>query len=78
MKELATRLFHTLKTDPENFETEASIRRMGPGRRIKAESRILNCNSNNKNNTGIAARGRSCCSLLGYLVFFFFFYQHLV
>ncbi|XWS65650.1 hypothetical protein CRYUN_Cryun05aG0131900 [Craigia yunnanensis] len=25
LKELATRLFHALKTDPENFETEASI-----------------------------------------------------
>ncbi|XVF00405.1 hypothetical protein REPUB_Repub03eG0283100 [Reevesia pubescens] len=54
LKELATRLFHALKTDPENFETEASIRRMGLGRRTKAD---LNCNSNNKNNTGIAARG---------------------
>ncbi|XVF41264.1 hypothetical protein PTKIN_Ptkin01aG0266800 [Pterospermum kingtungense] len=58
LKELATRLFHILKTDPENFETEAFIRRAGPGRRIKAEGTILNCNSNNKNNnTGIAARG---------------------
>ncbi|XP_022764890.1 uncharacterized protein LOC111310057 [Durio zibethinus] len=57
LKELATRLFLALKTDPENFETEASMRRMGVGRRSKADIRILNCNSNNKNNTGIGARG---------------------
>ncbi|XVF24278.1 hypothetical protein REPUB_Repub13aG0113800 [Reevesia pubescens] len=53
LKELATRLFHALKTDPENFDTEASIRR----RRTKAEVRNLNCNSSNKNNSRIAARG---------------------
>ncbi|GMI86170.1 hypothetical protein HRI_002286300 [Hibiscus trionum] len=55
LKELATKLFHALKTDPESLETEASVQRMGPGKRTKARVGILNCN--NKSNTSIAARG---------------------
>ncbi|WRX11537.1 Bromodomain - like 2 [Theobroma cacao] len=52
LKELATRLLHALKTDPENFEAEASMRRIGAGRRKKAE-----VNSNKKTSIGNAARG---------------------
>ncbi|KAL4367312.1 hypothetical protein GQ457_05G023500 [Hibiscus cannabinus] len=55
LKELATKLFHALKTDPESLETEASVQRMGPGRRTNAGVGILNCN--NKSNTSIASRG---------------------
>lgn len=58
LKELATRLFHALKTDPENFETEASIQRLGLSGRTKAGARTLN-----KTNPSIAARGRSCNQL---------------
>ncbi|KAB2033350.1 hypothetical protein ES319_D04G011400v1 [Gossypium barbadense] len=52
LKELATRLIHALKTDPESFETEASIQRLGLSGRTKAEARTLN-----KTNPSIAARG---------------------
>ncbi|KAG8501879.1 hypothetical protein CXB51_004614 [Gossypium anomalum] len=52
LKELATRLFHALKTDPESFETEASIQRLGLSGRTKAGARTLN-----KTNPSIAARG---------------------
>ncbi|KAK8514387.1 hypothetical protein V6N12_009093 [Hibiscus sabdariffa] len=55
LKELATKLFLALKTDPGNFETEASVLTMGHGRRKKAGVGILNCK--NKSNTSIAARG---------------------
>ncbi|XP_039070876.1 bromodomain-containing protein 7-like isoform X2 [Hibiscus syriacus] len=55
LKELATKLFHALKTDPESFESEASLQRMGLGRSTKAGVGILNCN--NKINTSIAAGG---------------------
>ncbi|KAA3464609.1 Bromodomain and PHD finger-containing 3 [Gossypium australe] len=52
LKELATRLFHALKTDPESFETEASIQRLGLSGRTKAGARTLN-----KTNPSIVARG---------------------
>ncbi|TYI31490.1 hypothetical protein ES332_A05G455200v1 [Gossypium tomentosum] len=52
LKELATRLFHALKTDPESFETEASIQRLGLSGRTKAGARTLN-----KTSPSIAARG---------------------
>ncbi|TYI85687.1 hypothetical protein E1A91_D04G012900v1, partial [Gossypium mustelinum] len=52
LKELATRLIHALKTDPESFETEASIQRLGLSGRTKAGARTLN-----KTNPSIAARG---------------------
>ncbi|KAK8670018.1 hypothetical protein V6N13_104784 [Hibiscus sabdariffa] len=55
LKELATKLFHALKTDPERLQNEASVQRMGPGRRTNAGVGILNCN--NKSNTSIASRG---------------------
>ncbi|XP_039038298.1 uncharacterized protein LOC120175814 isoform X1 [Hibiscus syriacus] len=55
LKELATKLFHALKTDPESFESDASLQRMGLGRRTNAGVGILNCN--NKSNASIAARG---------------------
>ncbi|KAL1060745.1 hypothetical protein V6Z11_1Z073300 [Gossypium hirsutum] len=58
LKELATRLFHALKTDPESFETEASIQRLGLSGRTKAGARTLN-----KTSPSIAARGRSCNQL---------------
>ncbi|KAE8657555.1 hypothetical protein F3Y22_tig00116989pilonHSYRG00233 [Hibiscus syriacus] len=43
LKELATKLFHALKTDPKSFEFEASLQRMGLGRRTNAGVGILNC-----------------------------------
>ncbi|OMO66719.1 hypothetical protein CCACVL1_21024 [Corchorus capsularis] len=54
LKELATRLFHALKTDPENFkaEAEASMQRMNLSRRRKAE-----VYSDNNTSIGIAERG---------------------
>ncbi|OMO89952.1 hypothetical protein COLO4_19498 [Corchorus olitorius] len=54
LKELATRLFHALKTDPENFkaEAEASMQRMDLSRRRKAE-----VYSDNNTSIGIAKRG---------------------
>ncbi|KAL4312603.1 hypothetical protein GQ457_01G039010 [Hibiscus cannabinus] len=55
LKELATKLLLALKTDPENFETEASVLTMGHGRRKKTGVGMLNCK--NKSNTSIAARG---------------------
>ncbi|KAK8629032.1 hypothetical protein V6N13_077891 [Hibiscus sabdariffa] len=55
LKELATKLLLALKTNPENFETEASVLTMGHGRRKKTGVGMLNCK--NKSNTSIAARG---------------------
>ncbi|CAK7340026.1 unnamed protein product [Dovyalis caffra] len=45
IKELAQKLFHALKTDPENFETKFSVRKLGSGIRTKAEGKLLNSNS---------------------------------
>ncbi|KAL4313249.1 hypothetical protein GQ457_01G037840 [Hibiscus cannabinus] len=55
LKELATKLLLALKTDPENFETEASVLTMGHGRRKKTGVGMLNC-KNKSNTSSIAAR----------------------
>lgn len=52
IKELANKLFHDLRSDPENFKVNSSMKRKATSRRVNAEAGILNLNSCNDTNNG--------------------------
>ena len=63
MHELAQKVFHTLKTNPQNFGLEVSQARRRPGRKPQGESRgpytkLARCGNVN---FGVSPKYRPCC-----------------